>query len=84
MRRFSDAKWISDSDETKSTSGYVFTLVGGAISGNLLNKLLFHVLPWKQAEIIALDTATSEAEFLKNLLCDFPLLNKPIPQMISK
>ena len=30
-------------------------------------------------EIIALDTATSEAEFLKNLLCDLPLLNKLIP-----
>jgi len=32
-----------------------------------------------KAEIIALDTATSEVEFLKNLLCDLPLLNKPIP-----
>ena len=30
-------------------------------------------------KIIALDTATSEVEFLKNLLCDFPLLNKSIP-----
>ena len=42
---------------------------------NLLDKLLFHML----AKIIALDTPTSEAEFLKNLLCDFSLLNKPIP-----
>jgi len=32
-----------------------------------------------EAEIIALDTATSEVEFLKNLLCDLPLFNKPIP-----
>ena len=32
-----------------------------------------------KAKIIALDTATSEAEFLKNLLCDLPFLNKPIP-----
>ena len=35
-----------------------------------------------EAEIIALDTTTSEAEFLKNLLCDLSLLNKlilPIP-----
>ena len=30
---------------------------------NLLNKLLFHVLPWKR----------------KLLLCDLSLLNKPIP-----
>ena len=30
-------------------------------------------------EIITLDAATSKAKFLKNLLCDLPLLNKPIP-----
>ena len=29
---FSDANWISDSLESKSTSGYIFTLGGGAIS----------------------------------------------------
>ena len=27
-----DANWISDSDETKSTSGYMFMLSGGAVS----------------------------------------------------
>ena len=31
-----------------------------------------------KVEIIALDTATSENEFLKNLLFDLSLLNKPI------
>jgi hypothetical protein len=29
---YSDAIWISDADELKATSGYVFTLGGGAIS----------------------------------------------------
>ena len=32
IERFSDANWISDSLESKSTSGYIFTLGGGAIS----------------------------------------------------
>ena len=32
-----------------------------------------------KAKIIALNTATSEAEFLKNVLCDLSLLNKRIP-----
>ena len=41
---------------------------------NLLDKLLFHM----KAKIIVLDTATSEAEFLKFFLYDLPLLNKPI------
>jgi hypothetical protein len=31
LEGYSDANWISDSDETKSTSGYVFTLGGGAV-----------------------------------------------------
>ena len=35
-----------------------------------------------EVEIIVLDTATSEDEFLKNLLCDLPLLNKLIPPIL--
>jgi len=42
---------------------------------NLLDKLLFHM----KTKIIALNTANSEAEFLKNVLCDLLLLNKCIP-----
>jgi len=77
---FSDANWIYDSDETKSTSGYVFTLAGGAVSWKFAKQtIISHSI--MEAEIIALDTATSEGEFLKNLLCDLPLLNKPIPQI---
>ncbi len=32
LERYSDANWISDMDEIKATSGYVFTLGGGAVS----------------------------------------------------
>jgi len=32
LEGYNDANWISDSDETKSTSGYVFTFGGGAIT----------------------------------------------------
>ena len=35
---FSDANWISDSDEMKSTSGYIFTLGGGAVSWKSFKK----------------------------------------------
>ena len=42
---------------------------------NLLDKLLFHM----KTKIIALNNATSEAGFLKNVLCDLSLLNKRIP-----
>ena len=32
LEGYSDANWITRSNETKSTSGYVFTIGGGAIS----------------------------------------------------
>ncbi|XP_075651065.1 secreted RxLR effector protein 161-like [Castanea sativa] len=32
LERYTDANWISDTKDTKSTSGYVFTLCGAAVS----------------------------------------------------
>ena len=32
LEGYSDSNWISDADEIKTTSGYVFTLGGGAVS----------------------------------------------------
>ena len=32
LEGYSDANWISSTEDTKSTSGYVFTLGGGAVS----------------------------------------------------
>ena len=31
LEGYSDSNWISDADEIKATSGYVFTLGGGAV-----------------------------------------------------
>ena len=75
---YSDANWISDSDETKSTTGYVFTLGGGAISWKSAKQSIIS-RSTMEAEIIALDTATAEAKFIKNFPYDLPLLNKHIP-----
>ena len=32
LEGYSDANWITDSDESKSTSGYIFTLGGATIT----------------------------------------------------
>ena len=32
LEGYSDANWISNSDEIKSTSGYVFSLGGGVVA----------------------------------------------------
>ena len=49
LEGYSDANWISDSTETKSTSGYVFTLGGAAIS-------------WKSSKQTCIARSTMESE----------------------
>ncbi|WJZ95597.1 hypothetical protein VitviT2T_014356 [Vitis vinifera] len=51
LEGFSDAHWILDSDEMKSTSGYVFILGGSAVS-------------WKSAKQNCITRSTMEAEFI--------------------
>ena len=63
------------------TSGYVFTLPGGAVSWKSAKQTIIS-RSTMESKIIALDTATSEVEFLKNLLCDLSLLNKPMPPIL--
>ncbi|KAK9691301.1 hypothetical protein RND81_09G188100 [Saponaria officinalis] len=62
----------------KSITGYVFTLAGGAISWKSAKQSIIS-RSTMEAEIVALDTACMEAEFLKSLLFDLPMLSKPIP-----
>ena len=51
LEGFSDANWISDSDEMKSTSGYVLILGGSAVS-------------WKFAKQTCTTRSTMEVEFI--------------------
>jgi hypothetical protein len=48
LEGYSDANWISDADELKATSGYVFTLGGGTISWKFCKKT---ILTWSTMEI---------------------------------
>jgi len=51
LEGYNDANWISDSDETKSTSGYVFTLGGGAVT-------------WRSSKQTIIARSTMESKFL--------------------
>jgi hypothetical protein len=77
----SDANWISDADELKATSGYVFTLVGGAVSWKSWKQTIL-TRSTMEAEFTTLDTATVEAECLRELLMDLPIVKKPIPTIL--
>ena len=72
LEGYSDSNWISDTDEIKATSGYVFTFGSGAVSWKSCKKVLTR--PTMEAELTALDTATVEAEWLRELLMDLPML----------
>ena len=72
LEGYSDANWISDSDETKSTSGYVFTLGGGAVAWRSAKQTII-ARSTMESEFVALEMAGSEAEWLKNFLANITL-----------
>ena len=80
LEGYSDTNWISDSDETKSTSGYVFTLGGGAITWRSAKQTII-ARSTMESEFVALEMAGSETEWLKNFLANIPLGMKPTPSV---
>ncbi|GKC74065.1 retrovirus-related pol polyprotein from transposon TNT 1-94, partial [Tanacetum coccineum] len=58
--RYTDANWISDIKDSRSTSGYVFTLGGAAISWKLSKKTVI-AKSVMESEFIALDKCGEEA-----------------------
>lgn len=81
LEGYSDSNWISDADEIKATSGYLFTLGGAAVSWRSCKQTVL-TRSTMEAELVALDTATVEAEWLRELLMDLPVGEKPIPAIL--
>jgi hypothetical protein len=77
LEGYSDSNWISDADEIKATSGYVFTIGGAAVSWRS-HKQTILTKSTMEAELVALESATTEAEWLKELLMDLPMVAKPV------
>ncbi|KAK6160134.1 hypothetical protein DH2020_003515 [Rehmannia glutinosa] len=75
---YSDANWISDIKDSKSTSGFVFTLGGAAISWKSSKQTVI-ARSTMESEFIALDKCGEEAEWLRNFLEDIPKWPKPVP-----
>lgn len=73
-----DANWISDSEESKSTNGYVFTLAGAAVSWNS-SKQTCIVRSTFEFEFVAPDKAGEEGKWLRTFLGDIPFCPKPVP-----
>ena len=74
---YSDAHWITGSNDVKSTSGYVFILGGGAVSWKSSKKTCI-ARSTMESEFIALDKAGEEAEWLRNFLEEISFWHKPV------
>ena len=81
LEGYSDSNWISDADELYATSGYVFTLGGGAISWRSCKQTIL-TRSTMEVELTTLDTATVEAEWLRELLMDLHVVEKPVPAIL--
>ena len=78
LEGYCDANWISDSKDSKSTSGYLFTLGGGAVSWKSSKKTCI-ARSTMESEFIALDKVGEEAEWLRHFLEDIPIWPQPVP-----
>jgi len=72
--------FLVDSDETKSTSGYVFTLGGGAVTLRSAKQTII-ARSTMEPKFVSLEMAESEVEWLKNFLANIPLRMKPTPSI---
>ncbi|GJX63551.1 hypothetical protein Tco_0296451 [Tanacetum coccineum] len=72
LEGYTDANWISNTEDNLSTSGWVFLLGGGAISW-ASKKQACITGSTMEYEFVALAAAVKEAKWLKNLLLKIPL-----------
>ncbi|GKF02942.1 hypothetical protein Tco_0029865 [Tanacetum coccineum] len=77
LEGYTNASWISNTEDNSSTSVWVFLLGGGAISW-ASKKQTCITGSIIESEFVALAVAGKEAEWLKNLLLENPLWIKPI------
>lgn len=77
LKGYCDANWISDMRDSKSTSGYVFTLGGAAVSWKS-SKQTCIARSTMESEFIALDKASEEAEWLRQFVEDIPRWSRPV------
>ena len=71
LEGYSDANWISNVKDSKSQSGYVFTL-GGATVPWKSSKQTVNVRTTTESDFIALDKCGEDAEWLRHFLEDIP------------
>ncbi|KAJ9538566.1 hypothetical protein OSB04_031299 [Centaurea solstitialis] len=78
LEGYTDASWIDNSNDSKSTCGWIYTLAGGVISW-VSKKQTCIAHSTMEAEFIALAAAGKEAEWIRDLLTDLHFWPHPTP-----
>ena len=78
LEGYNDANWISNVKDSKSYSGFVFTLRGVTVSWKSLKQTII-TRSIMEYEFIALNKCGEEAEWLRQFLEDIPRWSKPVP-----
>jgi hypothetical protein len=81
LEGYMDTNWMSNVDELYVTSGYVFILDNAAISWRSYKQTILTRFTM-EVELTALDTATVEANWLRELLMNLPIVEKPLPTIL--
>jgi hypothetical protein len=81
LEGYTDASWVTYVEDHASTSGWVFTLGGGAVSWGS-KKQTCAADSTMASEFIALAAGSKEAEWLRDLLLEIPIWSKPMPPII--
>ncbi|KAH9659333.1 hypothetical protein KPL70_023823 [Citrus sinensis] len=80
LEGYSDANWVTNTKDNKSTSGWIFTIAGGTVSwASKKQTCITHST--MESEFIALASTGKEAEWLRNLLFDIMLWPQPMPSI---
>nr|GEW10112.1 hypothetical protein [Tanacetum cinerariifolium] len=80
LEGYSDASWVNHTGDSISMSGWIYTLVGGAVSW-ASNKQTCISHSTIEAEFIALAAVGKEAEWMQDLLMDIHLWPGPMPSI---
>jgi hypothetical protein len=69
LEGYSDSNWISDATEMKATSRYIFIICGAIVSWRSRKQTIL-MKSTMEVELVALESAITKAEWLKELLMD--------------
>ncbi|KAM1503885.1 hypothetical protein ACFXTO_000057 [Malus domestica] len=75
LEGYNDVDWNTLSDDSKATSGYIFSIGGGAVSWKSKKQTIL-AQSTMESELIALAMASEEVGWLRNLLSHTPFVGE--------